>query len=45
MAGMLAPEIKEDIIGTAEVLETYHISKVGTIAGAMVREGKLRSLL
>lgn len=42
MAGMLAPEIKEDIIGTAEVLETYHISKVGTIAGAMVREGKLK---
>jgi len=42
MAGMLAPEIKEDIIGTAEVLETYHISKVGTIAGAMVREGKIK---
>ncbi len=42
MAGMLAPEIKEEIIGTAEVLETYHISKVGTIAGAMVREGKLK---
>ncbi len=42
MAGMLAPEIKEEIIGSAEVLETYHISKVGTIAGAMVREGKLK---
>ena len=42
MAGMLAPEIKEEVIGTAEVLETYHISKVGTIAGAMVREGKLK---
>lgn len=42
MAGMLAPEIKEEIIGTAEVLETYHISKVGTIAGAMVRDGKIR---
>ena len=42
MAGMLAPEIKEEILGTAEVLETYHISKVGTIAGAMVREGKLK---
>ena len=42
MEGMLAPEIKEEVIGTAEVLETYHISKVGTIAGAMVREGKLK---
>lgn len=42
MAGLLAPEIKEDIVGTAEVLETYHISKVGTIAGAMVRDGKIK---
>ena len=42
MAGMLAPEIKEEITGTAEVLETFHVSKVGTIAGAMVREGKLK---
>jgi translation initiation factor IF-2 len=42
MAGMLAPEIKEEITGSAEVLETYHISRVGTIAGAMVREGKIK---
>ncbi len=42
MAGMLAPELKEEIIGTAEVLQTYHISKVGTIAGAIVREGKIK---
>lgn len=42
MAGMLAPEIKEEIVGSAEVLETYHISKVGTIAGAIVREGKIK---
>ena len=42
MAGMLAPEIKEEIIGSAEVLETYHISKVGTIAGALVRDGKIK---
>jgi translation initiation factor IF-2 len=42
MAGMLAPEIKEEITGTAEVLETYHISRVGTIAGAIVREGKIK---
>ncbi|MDE6653967.1 MAG: translation initiation factor IF-2, partial [Muribaculaceae bacterium] len=42
MSGMLAPEIKEEVIGTAEVKETYHISKVGTIAGCIVREGKAR---
>jgi translation initiation factor IF-2 len=42
MQGMLAPEIKEEITGTAEVLQTYHISKVGTIAGAIVREGKIK---
>ena len=42
MAGMLAPEIKEEIIGTAEIMETYHISKVGTIAGCMVRDGKIK---
>ncbi len=39
--GMLAPEEKEEITATAEVLETFKISKVGTIAGCMVREGKL----
>ncbi len=42
MAGMLAPEIKEEVTGTAEVLQTYKISKVGTIAGAIVREGKIK---
>ena len=42
MEGMLSPEIKEEVIGTAEVLQTYHISKVGTIAGAIVREGKIK---
>ncbi len=42
MAGMLAPEIKEEVTGTAEVLETFKVSKVGTIAGTMVREGKIR---
>ena len=40
--GMLAPEEKEEICATAEVLETFKISKVGTIAGAVVREGKLQ---
>ena len=42
MEGMLAPEIKEEIVGTAEVLQTYHISKVGTVAGCMVREGRIK---
>lgn len=42
MEGMLAPELKEEVTGTAEVLETYKISKVGTIAGAIVREGKIK---
>ena len=43
MAGMLSPELKEEVTGTAEVLQTYKISKVGTIAGCMVREGKVDS--
>ena len=42
MEGMLAPELREEVIGTAEVRETFHISKVGTIAGCIVKEGKLR---
>ncbi len=41
MEGMLSPEIKEEIIGTVEVLETFKISKVGTIAGCIVRDGKI----
>ena len=39
--GMLAPEEKEEITATAEVKETFKISKVGTIAGCIVKEGKL----
>ena len=39
--GMLEPEMKEEIMGTVEVLETFKISKVGTIAGGIVREGKI----
>ena len=42
MEGMLEPETKEEILGSAEVLQTYRISKVGTIAGAIVREGKVK---
>ena len=40
MEGMLSPEIKEEILGTAEILETFDITKVGTIAGCIVRDGK-----
>lgn len=39
--GMLAPEKKEEITATAEVREIFRVSKVGTIAGCMVKEGKL----
>ncbi|MBR5725988.1 MAG: translation initiation factor IF-2 [Muribaculaceae bacterium] len=42
MEGMLSPDIKEEITGSAEVRQVYHISKVGTIAGAMVLEGKIK---
>ncbi|MDC3352065.1 translation initiation factor IF-2 [Crocinitomicaceae bacterium] len=41
MKGMLAPEFKEEVLGTAEIRETFRISKVGTIAGCFVTEGKL----
>jgi translation initiation factor IF-2 len=42
MEGMLSPEIKEEVTATLEVLQTFHISKVGTIAGCIVREGKIK---
>lgn len=42
MEGMLAPEIKEEITATIEVREVFHITKVGTVAGAMVKEGKVK---
>mgnify|MGYP001414064040 FL=1 len=41
MEGLLSPEMKEEITGTAEIRETYKISKVGTIAGCMVTTGKI----
>lgn len=42
MEGMLSPEIKEEITSTVEVRETFHISKVGTVAGCAVKEGKIK---
>ena len=41
MEGMLSAEIKEEIKGTAEIRETFKISKVGTIAGCMVTDGTI----
>ncbi len=41
MEGMLSPDMVEEITGTAEIRETYKISKVGTIAGCMVTDGKI----
>jgi translation initiation factor IF-2 len=41
MEGMLSPEFKEEITGTAEIRETFKISKIGTIAGCMVTNGKI----
>ena len=39
MEGMLSPEVKEEVTGTAEIRETFKISKVGTIAGCMITSG------
>ncbi|SEP58464.1 translation initiation factor IF-2 [Piscibacillus halophilus] len=41
MKGMLDPEFEEQVIGQAEVRETFKVSKVGTIAGSYVTEGKI----
>jgi translation initiation factor IF-2 len=41
MEGMLSPVMKEEISGTAEIRETFKISKIGTIAGCMVTDGKI----
>ena len=42
MEGILSPEIKEEITANVEVLQVFKITKVGTIAGCMVREGKIK---
>ncbi len=42
MEGMLAPELKEEVTATIEVRQVYHISKVGTVAGAYVIDGKVQ---
>lgn len=42
MEGMLSPEIKEQITATVEIRDVFKITKVGTIAGCMVKEGKVK---
>ena len=41
MSGMLSPELRETFLGNAEILEVFHISKVGKVAGCRVTEGKV----
>ena len=41
MKGLLDPEFAEQVIGQAEVRQTFKVSKVGTIAGSYVTEGKI----
>ena len=41
MEGMLSPELKEEIVGTAEIREVFKVSKIGSIAGCMVTNGKI----
>jgi translation initiation factor IF-2 len=41
MEGMLSPEMKEEITGTAEIREIFKVTKVGSIAGCMVTDGKI----
>ena len=41
MEGMLAPEIREDITGSGEIRQTFKISKIGTIAGALLTNGRI----
>jgi translation initiation factor IF-2 len=41
MEGMLIPELREDIVATLEIRETFKITKVGTVAGCYVKEGKI----
>ena len=42
MKGMLAPKFRENVIGHAEVRETYKVSKVGTVCGCYVQDGKIQ---
>ncbi len=41
MEGMLSPEVKEEIVATLEIREIFKVTKVGTVAGCYVKEGKI----
>ena len=41
MSGMLSPEMRETMLGNAEILEVFNISKVGKVAGCLVTDGKV----
>ena len=41
MEGMLSPDLKEEVSGTAEIRETFKISKIGTLAGCLMTDGKV----
>ena len=42
LSGLLAPELRETMLGTAEIRQVFNISKIGTIAGCMVNDGNVR---
>jgi len=42
LSGMLMPEKREEIVGTVEIREVYHVSRIGNIAGCMVTDGVIR---
>ncbi len=42
LKGLLEPEYKEEILGSAEIREIFHVSKVGVIAGSIVKSGKIK---
>jgi translation initiation factor IF-2 len=42
MEGMLSPDIKEEVVATVEIREVFKITKVGSVAGCMVRDGKIK---
>ena len=41
MSGLLTPDVEENIIGSAEILEIFKVSKVGKVAGSKVIEGEI----
>ena len=41
MEGMLSPELKEEVTGTAEIREIFKVTKIGSIAGCMITNGKI----